>query len=207
MKKFIQYVAMVLLIFGAVLPYLGMEVKAEENTEASCTIDYSANFNVLKANPQDNSVTEEDSVMVKSGYVKKEATIKKQDGRYTVDITVPKAFTTWYRGFKVESGGELKEAIKRQKDKEENEVYTFAIDQYNNPIRAWVDIYVKLEKPIPFTYDNRYTVYLVLSNVTESKRVCEETPQPKQKEQSQQTGQTEQKEQSQQTKQTEVKEQ
>ncbi|MFJ5764326.1 NEAT domain-containing protein [Lysinibacillus sp. NPDC093210] len=174
MKKFIQYVAMVLLIFGAVLPYLGMEVKAEEKTDASCTIDYSANFNVLKANPQDNSVTEEDSVMIKSGYVKKEATIQKENGQYTVDITVPGQFSTWYRGFKVESGGELKEAIKKEKDSEDNEVYTFAIDQHDDPIRAWVDIYVKLEQPVPFLYDNRYTVYLVLSNVTETNRVCKE---------------------------------
>ncbi|UED81695.1 NEAT domain-containing protein [Lysinibacillus sp. CD3-6] len=170
MKKFIQYVAMTLLIFGAVLPYFGMEVKAAENTEASCTIDYSASFNVLK---EDKS---EDSVMIKSGYVKKEATLQKENGQYTVDITVPGQFSTWYRGFKVESGGELKEAIKKEKDSEENEVYTFAIDQHDDPIRAWVDIYVKLEQPVPFLYDNRYTVYLVLSNVKETNRVCKEAP-------------------------------
>ena len=117
MKKFIQYVAIALLIFGAVLPNLGMEVKAAENTDASRTIDYSASLNVLKADPKTGCVTGETSVMVKSGYVKTEAAIKKQNGQYTVDITVPGRFSTWYRGFKVESGGELKEAIKRQKDK------------------------------------------------------------------------------------------
>ena len=174
MKKFLQQVAMVVLMLGAILPGFGMEVRAEESTDASCTIDYSASFNVLKANPQDNSVTEEDSVMVKSGYVKKEATIQKENGQYTVDITVPGQFSSWYRGFKVESGGELKEAIKKEKDSKGNEVYTFAIDQHNDPIRAWVDIYIKLEQPVPFLYDNRYTVYLVLSNVTETNRVCKE---------------------------------
>ncbi|WP_409368755.1 NEAT domain-containing protein [Lysinibacillus sp. 38-6] len=164
MKKFLQYVAMVVLMLGAILPGFGMEVVAEENTDASCTIDYSASLNV-----RDETQTK-DSIM--NTYIKKEVTIQQQkDGQYMVAITVPKAYVEWYTGFKVKSGGELKEAIERTEDTDGNETYTFAIDNHDEMIEAWVHPVVPA-----INYNHQYTVYLTFSNVTETKRVCEEAP-------------------------------
>lgn len=164
MKKFLQYVAMVVLMLGTILPGFGMEVKAEGKSDASCTIDYSASLNV-----RDASQTK-DSIM--NTYIKKEVTIQQQkDGQYTVAITVPKAYVEWYTGFKVKSGGELKEAIERTEDTDGNETYTFAIDNHDEMIEAWVHPVVPA-----INYNHQYTVYLTFSNVTETKRVCEEAP-------------------------------
>lgn len=164
MKKFLQYVAMVVLMLGAILPGFSMEVVAEEKTDASCTIDYSATLNV-----RDESQTR-DSIM--NTYIKKEVMIQQQkNGQYTVAITVPKAYVEWYTGFKVESVGELKEAIERTKDMDGNEIYKFAIDNHTETIKAWV------HPVIPsFNYNHQYIIYLVFSNVTETNRVCEEAP-------------------------------
>jgi len=164
-KKILQYVAMVVLMLGAILPSFGMEVQAKESTDASCTIDYSASLNV-----RDETQTK-DSVM--NGYILKEVTIQQQkDDPYRVAITVPKNFVEWYKGFKVKSGGELKAAIETTKDKAGNEIYTFVIDRHDESIEAWVHVHVPA-----FNYNNKkYTVYLEFSNVTETKRVCEEVP-------------------------------
>ncbi|MFJ6209518.1 NEAT domain-containing protein [Lysinibacillus sp. NPDC092081] len=173
MKKFLQYVAMAILILGTILPSFGMEVKAEENTEANCTINYSSNIKIL------NEQQTADSMM--NSYVQKEATVQQKDGQYTVDITVPKAYTTWYQGFKVESGGGLKEAIGKTKDINGNDIYTFVVDQYEQTIKAWVDVNIP-----ELSYVHNYIIYLEISNVEETNRVCEEVPeqpeQPKQPE-------------------------
>ncbi|KOS68995.1 hypothetical protein AEA09_10865 [Lysinibacillus contaminans] len=163
MKKFLQYVVMVMLILGTILPSLGMEVKAAENTDASCTIDYSANIKIL-----DESQTK-DSMM--NTYVKKEATVKQENGQYTVDITVPKANATWYQGFQVESDGNLQNAIKIVQNAAGDDVYTFVVDQYEETIKAWVDVYIDF-----INYDHDYIVYLDITDVVENNRVCEEVP-------------------------------
>lgn len=166
MKKFLQYVAMIVLILGAVLPGLGMEVKAEENTGSSCVADYSANIKML------NEQQTADSMM--NSYVQKEATVQQKDGQFTVDITVPQAYTAWYQDFKVESGGELKKAIEKTTDTNGNDIYTFVVDQYEQTIKAWVDVYIPM-----LSYDHDYIVYLKIADVTEVNRVCDEaTEQP-----------------------------
>lgn len=180
MKKLLQYVAMVMLILGTILPSFGMKVKAEENTEVNCTIDYSSNIKIL------NEQQTADSMM--SSYVDKKATVKQKDGQYTVDITVPKEYKTWYQDFKVESGGELKAAIGKITDMNDNDIYTFVVDQYEETIKAWVDVYIPA-----LSYDHDYIVYLAISNVAEIDRGCEELPdqpnQPNQSEQPDQPGQ------------------
>ncbi|TQR39515.1 hypothetical protein C7Y47_00235 [Lysinibacillus sphaericus] len=180
MKKLLQYVAMVMLILGTILPSFGMEVKAEKNTEANCTIDYSSNIKIL------NEQQTADSMM--NSYVDKKATVKHKDGQYTVDITVPKEYKTWYQDFKVESGGELKAAIGKITDMSDNDIYTFVVDQYEETIKAWVDVYIPA-----LSYDHDYIVYLAISNVAEIDRVCEEAPdQPDQSEQPEQPKQPDQ---------------
>ncbi|MFJ7667327.1 NEAT domain-containing protein [Lysinibacillus sp. NPDC097195] len=165
MKKFLQYVAMIVLMLGAILPGFGMDVKAAENTDANCTIDYSASLNV-----RDETQTK-DSVM--NNYILKETTMQQQkNGQYKVSLTVPKNFVEWYKGFKVKSGGTLQDAIEKTKDKAGNEIYTFIIDRHDEAIEAWVHVDVPA-----FNYrDKKYTVYLTFSNVKETKRVCEEAP-------------------------------
>ncbi|WP_249661902.1 NEAT domain-containing protein, partial [Lysinibacillus fusiformis] len=78
-------VAMIVSPVGAVLPSFRMEVKAEENTGSSCVADYSANIKML------NEQQTADSMM--NSYVQKEATVQQKDGQFTVDITVPQAYT------------------------------------------------------------------------------------------------------------------
>ncbi len=163
MKKFLQYVAMVALMLGAILPGFGMEVRAEENTVPSCAVNYSANIKIL------NEQQTADSMM--NSYVQKEATVKHKNGLYTIDITVPQANTTWYQDFKVESGGELKAAIEKTTDTNGNDIYTFVVDQYEQTIKAWVDVYIPM-----INYDHDYIVYLKVADVTEVNRVCEEAP-------------------------------
>ena len=181
MKKFFQYVAMIVLMLGAILPGFGMEVMAEEKNNASCTIDYSASLNV-----RDETQTK-DSVM--NNYILKETTMQQQkDGQFKVSLTVPKNFVEWYKGFKVKSGGDLKDAIEKSKDKAGNEIYTFIIDRHDEAIEAWVHVDVPA-----FNYrDKKYTVYLTFSNVKETKRVCEEAPKqpetPKQNKDEMKTG-------------------
>jgi len=176
LKKFLQYAAMVVLMLGTILPSFGMEVRAEENTEASCAIDYSANIKIL------NDQQTADSMM--NSYVQKNATVKQKNGQYTVDITVPQAYTTWYEDFKVESGGELKAAIVKTTDSNGNDIYTFEVDQYEQAIKAWVDVYIPM-----INYDHDYVVYLKVADVTEVNRVCVEAPeQPVQPEQPEQPG-------------------
>ncbi|MGE7839342.1 NEAT domain-containing protein [Lysinibacillus sp. NPDC093712] len=163
MKKFLQYVAMVVLMLGAILPGFGMEVKAEANTVPSCAVNYSANIKIL------NEQQTADSMM--NSYVQKEATVKQKDGQYTVEITVPQAYTKWYQDFTVESGGELKAAIGKTTDTNGNDIYTFVVDQYQQTIKAWV----KVDIP-ELSYKHDYIVYLDISNVSETNRVCEEAP-------------------------------
>ncbi len=174
---------MVVLMLGAILPSFGMEVRAEENTVPSCAVNYSANIKIL------NEQQTADSMM--NSYVQKEATVKQENGLYTIDITVPQANTTWYQDFKVESGGELKAAINKTTDSNGNDIYTFVVDQFEQTIKAWVDVYIPM-----INYDHDYIVYLKVADVTEVNRVCEEAPeQPEQPGQPGQPGQPEQPEQ------------